>query len=229
MFSKVFLAMTARETVKYRPARTAYMALHFSPYNKGLSNIPPDLPKGSILLLDDSTPPENHDPQVIAEQLTSLVSQFSPSAVLLDFQRPHTRELENMAASITQALPCSVGVTENYAKKLQCPVFLPPPPVNKPLRDYLQPWLAQGVYLEIAPEGLRFTVTETGSAPEPIPVIPDLSLEDKKLRCHYGVEVLQKKAVFTLCRYKEDLQALVEEAEQLGVIGCVGLYSELQE
>lgn len=228
MFSKVFLAMTARETAKYHSEKTAYMALHFSPYNKGLSNIPADLPKGSILLLDDSTPPENHEPQVVAEQLSSLIAQLSPSAVLLDFQRPRTEELEAMAASITQALPCPVAVTENYAKKLQCPVFLSPPPVNKPLRDYLQPWLAQGVYLEIAPEGLRFTVTETGSTPESISVIPGLSLEDKKLRCHYGVEVFQEKAVFTLCRYKEDLQALVEEAEQLGIFGCVGLYCELQ-
>ena len=51
---------------------------------------------------------------------------------------------------------------------------------------------------------------------------------DERIHCHYDVEVLSDRAVFTICRYKEDLAALVEEAENLGVLGCVGLYHELQ-
>ena len=229
MFSKVFLAQAGGETENGLPKKLAYMALHFSPYNKGLSNLPGDLPKGSILLLDDSTPPTNHDPQLIAEQLWQLTGQFSPVAVLLDFQRPVTEELNTMAAHLVKSLPCPVGVTESYARDLNCPVFLSPVPVNKGLEDYLKPWMKQGVYLEIAPDCVEITVTETGSTKTQILPVPGLPLIDERLHCHYQVEVSDGKAVFTLCRYKGDLVSLVQEAEKLGVLGCVGLYTELSE
>ena len=93
--------------------------------------------------------------------------------------------------------------------------------------EHIGPWKKQGVYLEIAPEGLEFTVTETGSSATPIFPVSGLPLEDKRLHCHYNIQVLQDKAVFTICRYKEDLAQLVQEAEDFGVLGCVGLYGEL--
>ncbi len=228
MFSQVFLAQTSREMANTQPKKLAYMALHFSHYSKGLSNIPSDLPKGSILLLDDSMPAENHNPEVVVNQLTEMANQFSPVAVLLDFQRPVTRDLEVMADCIVKALPCPVGITETYAKNLTCPVFLPPPPVNQALADYLRPWEKQGVYLEIAPEALEITVTEAGSTSMQVPLLKGLPLEDERLHCHYNVRVLEDKVVFTICRYKEDLSSMIQEAEHLAVLGCVGLYGELQ-
>jgi len=229
MFSNVFLAQTSQETEEFLPEKLAYMALHFSPYSAGLSNAPKKLPKGSILLLDDSMEPENHDPQTVTEQLNRLVDQFAPKAVLLDFQRPQTKELENMAACILQALPCPVGVTEGYAKNLGCPVFLSPPPANQALANHIRLWKNQGIYLEIAPDCIEITVTENGSTAIPIPPVQGLPLEDRRLHCHYNVEVFPNKAVFTICRYKEDLQSLVQEAESLGILGCVGLYGELRD
>lgn len=227
MFSQVFLAQASREMATTQPKKLAYMALHFSPYSKGLSNIPSDLPKGSILLLDDSMPAENHNPEVVVNQLTEMANQFSPVAVLLDFQRPVTKDLEVMADCIVKALPCPVGITETYAKNLACPVFLPPPPANQALADYLKPWEKHGIYLEIAPEALEITVTEAGSTSVQIPLLKGLPLEDERLHCHYDVKILGDKVVFTICRHKEDLESLVREAEQLGVLGCVGLYREL--
>ena len=224
MFSKVFLAGSGTNPF---PPRFAYMAAHFSPYGKGLSHLPEGLPEGSVILLDDSMEPKGHDPDMVAEQLAELVERFSPFGVLLDFQRSVTGELRAMAERIAKALPCPVGVTEGYAKNLGCPVFLPPPAVNKGLEDYIAHWKEQGVFLEIAPEGLEITVTEAGSHFASVPLVPGLPLEDKRLHCHYNVEVLADKAVFTICRYREDLAALVQEAENLGVLGCVGLYSEL--
>ena len=224
MFSKVFLAGAAAKPLL---PRFAYMAMHFSSYNKGLSNLPESLPKGSMILLDDSLEPADHDPEMVTRQLAELIDRVAPTAVLLDFQRPVTKELEIMAEAIIKALPCPVGVTEAYAKEFGCPVFLPPPPANKALGDYIGPWKKQGVYLEIAPEGLEITVTETGSSATPIFPVSDLPLEDKRLHCHYNVKVLQDEVVFTICRYREDLAALVQEAEDLGVLGCVGLYGEL--
>lgn len=229
MFSKVFLAQTEREMAEFLPKKLAYMALHFSSYSKGLSNAPTALPQGSILLLDDSMEPESHDPEVVTEQLIGLVKQFAPAAVLLDFQRPPTKELKSMAERMVKALPCTVGATESYARDLACPVFLSPLPANKGLEDYLTPWLKQGVYLEIALDCQEITVTEKGSNTRQIYPVQNLPLVDKRLHCHYHVEVSPGKAVFTICRYKEDLSALVQEAESLGVLGCIGLYSELSD
>jgi len=228
MFSRVFLAMTAGEMKESAAERMAYMALHFSPYSTGLSNPPQTLPENSILLLDDSMQIADHDPALVVQQLKKLVVSFSAQALLLDFQREVSAAAECMVSNILQALPCPVAATEAYARKLHCPVFLPPPPVNKPLVEYLSPWLEQGVYLEIAPDCLAITVTENGSAKLQICPVQSLPLEDKRLHCHYRVEAFPEKAIVTMCRYREDLQQLVNEAEQLGVLGCVGLYKELK-
>jgi len=229
MFSKVFLAMTAREMEGALPNRVAYMACYFSPYSTGLSNTPRQLPENSLLLVDDSMPVEYHDPELVASQLKALAERFSVGGVLLDFQRERNCLALDMASAILQALPCPVAITECYAKELGCPVFLSPPPVNTALQDYLKDWQNQAVYLEIAPESHKFTVTEAGCIDAPLPVYttPSLPLKDERLHCHYKVEVFTDRAVFTLCRTREDLTALTEEALGLGVRGVVGLYQEL--
>ena len=221
--------MTAREMEGILPNQVAYMACHFSPYSKGLSNIPPQLPKNSFLLVDDSMPVQGHDPELVASQLKELVEMFSVGAVLLDFQRERSNPTAEMAASILQTLPCPVAITEHYAIALNCPVFLSPTPVNMALEDHLKDWRKQGVYLEIAPEARRFTVTEEGCTDTPLPIrtAPVLPLKDERLHCRYGVEVLEDRAIFTLCRTGEDLAALVNEAYSLGVQGVVGLFQEL--
>lgn len=227
MFSDVFLAQTCWEMERFPVPKTAYMACHFSSYGNGLSNLPQTLPAGSILLLDDSMPPNGHAPKAVVSQLNAVIDAYSVQAVLLDFQGELQKESMDMAGHLAKALPCPVAVTEGYAKVLGCPVFLSPTPVNMALKEYIDPWLRQGVYLELAPMATRFTVTENGSTALLIPYGEDLPLKDKRLHCHYKVEVFPDKAVFTLCRTGEDLAALAAEAKQLGVLGTVGLYQEL--
>ncbi len=228
MFSDVFLAQTAMEMTEFPAEKTAYLSCHFSPYSRALSNLPNTLPPESLLLLDDSTPPIHHDPDTVASQLTELVDQFSPKAVLLDFQNPPTKEALKMAEILLQVLPCCVAVTKEYAKKLGCPVFLAPPPVNAALQEHLAPWKKQGVFLELAPEALEITVTGKGSARRSVPYTPSLPLYHARLLCHYRVAVHKNRAEFTLCRNREDLLALAHQARKLGVLGTVGLYQELK-
>lgn len=225
MFSRVFLAVTARELEAVRPKRTAYMACHFSAGGAGLSNLPQSLPEGSILLLDDSMPVQGHDPVTVVQQLNELASNLSLRAVLLDFQRPPAAESQKMAAYILENCKCTAAVTPAYAKE-GFPVFLPPPPVNKSLKEYLKPW--NKVFLELYAEGLEITVTKEGSRFSPVSPASPLPLADKRFHCHYGVTVFPGKAVFTLSRSREDLSALAREAEELGVLGTVGLYQELK-
>ncbi len=227
MFSDVFLAMTAQEMMTASPKSCAYMACRFSPYGAGLSGMPETLPEGSILLLDDSMPVQNHDPVLVAGQMQELVERFSVRAVVLDFQGETTESAHHMADALLQALPCPVAATKDYAVKLRCPVFLPPVPVTVRLQGYLAPWLSQGVYLEIAPESMQITVTAAGSRCAPAPLSCDLPLEDTNLRCHYKTQVFPDKAVFTLQRTKEDLAQLSQDAYKFGVQAIIGLYQEL--
>lgn len=227
MFSHMFLAQTPGEMEQFPVQKTAYMACHFSPWGKGLSNLPKALPKGSILLLDDSMPPTGHDPKVVEKELRKLIEKFSISAVLMDFQGQIQNECSAMAGHLADTLPCSVAVTEGYANELGCPVFLSPTPVNMALKDHIAPWAQQGIYLELALETTQFTVTEDGCASLPVHYKDDLPLADEQLHCHYNVEVFPEKAVFTLRRTGEDLAALAQEAKQLGVLETVGLYQEI--
>ena len=70
-----YLALTAAEfaNANQLPEKIAWMACHFSCYGTGLSNFPEDLPGGSVIILNDRTPPDKHDPQRILEQLQQLV------------------------------------------------------------------------------------------------------------------------------------------------------------
>lgn len=229
MFSKVFLAQTYREMEQFPQQNTAYMACHFSPYSKGLSNIPPYLPKGSILLLDDSMPAQEHDTELVVRQLTELIQQFPVKAILLDFQGAKNAPCESMVDAILQDVPCPIAVTLLYAENRNCPVLIPPCPVNVPLQKHLAPWLKQGVFLEIGTECAEITVTQEKSTCTTLPFGKEkaLPLTEPKLHCHYHVEVSSEKAVFTLQRTLEDLASLTEEALQLGVQGVVGLFQEL--
>lgn len=224
MFSGVFLAVTAKEMETALPKRTAYMACHFSAGGAGLSNMPRFLPADSILLLDDSMPVQGHDPETVVQQLKELTTQFAVRAVLLDFQRPPTAESKEMVSAILEN--CNAAATPAYAKE-GFPVFLPPPPPNKSLAEYLKPW-ANGVFLELYSDGLEITVTKGGSRFTDLHPTSPLPLTDNRLHCHYRVTVSPGKAVFTLSRSREDLAELAREAEQLGVLGMVGLYQELK-
>lgn len=227
-----FLAMTAAEIRDFSvfPAKIAWMACHFSPYGLGLSNLPRTLPPGSILMVDDITPPHRHDPELIAAQLIDCIETRSCCGVLLDFQRPGSEETKHIIHTLVNTLPCPVAVSELYAEDLCCPVFPAPVPLSVSLQDHLSPWKGREVWLDLALSGEVITVTEQGASSAPLP-FPDLSAEgfaDKTLHCHYHTALTEDAAQFTLWRTREDLEALMDEAENLGISCCVGLYQELR-
>lgn len=226
-----FLAMTAAEMRNHAvlPPKIAWMACHFSPYGTGLSNLPGNLPSGSLLILDDITPPRGHDPARIAEQLTQCVEILGCSGLLLDFQRQNSSETAALAKYLTEALPCPTAISDCYAGDLDCPVFLPPVPPSVPLEEHLSPWQGRGIWLEIGLCGEMLTLTQQGCTVAPL-LHPDPNRDgfsDPKLHCHYTIETGEKSAGFTLWRTVEDWNAFLKEAESLGVSGTVGLYQEL--
>lgn len=231
MAIRPFLAMTATEIrgTETLPPKTAWMACHFSPYSTGLSNLPKKLPPGSLVILDDITPIHGHDSEVIAAQLLQRLEALECSGVLLDFQRPGYEEAGLLAEHLCEALPCPVGVSALYGKPLKSPVFLPPAPPDIRLADYLSSWKGREIWLELALGGEAITLTPAGAETSPLPPAVQFTNthQDERLHCHYQIHTEADRARFTLFRTPEDLDALLTEAENLGVTTAVGLYQEL--
>lgn len=227
-----FLAMTAAEIhqIGHFPEKTAWMACHFSPYGRGLSNLPHQLPQGSVLMVDDITPIHGHDPELIAAQLNLCVGNFSLSAILLDFQRPDHPETEALVRYLSEGLPCPVVVSDVYAASTDSPVFLPPVPPSVALQDHLQPWQGRDIWLEISYWGEILELREEGCSVIPLPPgnLPTEGFCDKNLFCHYQIKEKKSSVQFTLWRTTEDQAALLKEAEALGITHAAGLYQELQ-
>ncbi len=227
-----YLAMTAAEIQCHQslPAQVAWMACHFSPYGLGLSNCPHILPEGSMVIVNDRTPVFMHSPEIIARQLGEIVEEFQCSRVLLDFQRPGSEETSRITDAICTSLSCPVGVSDLYAKDLDCPVFLPPPPLHISLECHIAPWKHREIWLEAAMDTEEITVTESGSqftlCQDVLSQYPHL---DSQLHCHYCIDKNEDAVVFTLHRTLEDLEELAQEAEQMGISQFIGLYQELGE
>lgn len=226
----LYLAETAAEFASNspKPAHLAWMACHFSPYGTGLTNLPRQLPKDSLLILNDRTPVCGHDPELVSSTLMEIVERLHCRGILLDFQRPDCPDTAAIAAQAA-ALPCPVAVSEYYAEALTCPVFLAAPPLHKPLSEYLKPWQGREVWLEAATECIQITVTEKCSIISALHDSQDTKYphHDAMLHCRYRTEVENDCIRFTLYRGKEELAALLQEAKQHGVTHAVGLYQQL--
>ena len=225
-----FLAMTAAEihAAAVLPEKTAWMACHFSPYGTGLSNLPAQLPAGSLLILNDRIPIHGHDLRTIEAQLQTWFENNPCQGLLLDFQRPDCRETALLAQHLCRELGCPVVLSEGYARDLDCPVFLPPLPHHVPLEEYLLSWKDREIWLELALDGEMITVTEEGCTISPLSGgIPENGHIEDALHCHYCVGLTGNSAEFILWRSHMDLNALLKEADKLGVATAVGLFQEL--
>ena len=225
-----YLAMTAAEISAFPPAGPiAYMACQFSPYTAGLTNIPDQLPQGSILILNDRMPCQVHSPDLVAGQLADAVTQLGCESVLLDFQRPTEPVSESMARIITQTLSCPVAVTEDFAEGLPCPVFVSPGPLHLPLAEHLARWKDREIWLEAALCQETLSVTAQGTVMTPIFPTEQLSggFYDEVLRCHYRIKTHEDFLEFTFYDTPESLEKKLELAEQLGVNRVIGLWQEL--
>ena len=232
MAIRPFLAMTAAEmrNCPHIPPKIAWMACHFSPYGRGLSNVPHNLPEGSLLVVDDITPIHGHDPEVITRQLMDCTDALGLSGILLDFQRPEYPETAELVKYLADALPYPFAVSEYYAKDIDIPIFLPPAPPSVPLQEHLAPWKNREIWLDVSSRGETLILTEEGCNIASLPPweFPESGFTEEALHCHYHITLQETTAEFTLWRTKEDLAQLLMDAEKIGVTTTVGLYQELK-
>ncbi len=226
-----YLAMTAAEIRQNGPLppKIAWMACHFSPYGTGLSNLPEELPEGSMLILNDRTPWMKHDAALILEQLGERLDTRKCSGLLLDFQRPGIPEVGELTKLLVSSLSCPVGVSEPYAEDFPCPVFLPPVPLQQTVEEYLAPWQGREIWLELALDCEEILLSPTGAASTALPLFEPQARghREEALHCHYCTQVEENAARFTLYRTNADLDALLEAAAPFGATAAVGLWQEL--
>lgn len=223
-----YLAMTAAEmAIAPLPQHTAWMACHFSPYSTGLTNMPGKLHQGSLLILNDRTPIHCHDPERVCLELNTLLNQFRCMGLLVDFQNPVCPEAQALAAYLGSHLDFPMGISPNYPVE-NAAVFLPPVPTDVAVENYLQQWAGREIWLEAALEGQNITLTPEGAvyAPNRCQAF-DIIHEEISLHCHYAIKEAPEGITFHTWRTPEDLNALLEEAGNLGVQCSVGLYQEL--
>lgn len=222
----LYLAKTGREMLEEASGCTAFMACHFSSCGDGLA-LWEEVPKCDMVILNDRIPPRKPDPGKVAAQLLEILRQSGAACVLLDLQRPGC-PVELLKA--LTALPCPVGVTEQYADSLDCPVFIENP-MHRPLSDAVKKWAGRELWLDAAGNTQRITVTAEGagfiSLPRQVP--EGICHREETLCCSYHIEVMEDRAEFTLFRTREDLEGLLQQAEQLGFTKAIGLYQELRE
>lgn len=223
-----YLAMTAAEmdSAATLPRHTAWMACHFSPYSTGLTNLPQQLPEGSLLILNDRTPIRGHDPELICGQLLALIQHFSCIGLLMDFQYSGNEQTAELAQHLAAQLPCPIGISPAYRQE-KAAVFLPPVPTDVSAAEYLKPWAGQKIWLEASLEGQAIRLTKNGAAfAVNTQATGDVIHTESKLHCHYSISCGDDFAEFHTWRTKEDLEALLEEAQTLGVENAIGLYQE---
>ena len=227
MVLPLYLAMTGAETASapVLPGHWGYMACHFSPEGPGLSDLPEDLPPGTMVILNDRFPCRDHDPCRIAEELGRL----DIGSVLLDFERKPAADAQKVANALFQALPCPVAAPPGFIEDPACAVFLPPCPLHAPLAEYLLPWQGRAIWLDVTLGQQTITVTHSGtvrSSPAPADNLTGGTFDDALL-CQCLTEIGESEVTFTLFDTMDTLRRKLALAAELGVARAVGLYQEL--
>lgn len=142
------------------------MACHFSLSGTGISNLPEELPGGSILVLSDEIPEAGHDPAQVAGELEAALRGFHCSGILLDFERECTvrgGQIARQIAAMAQSLGILCAMPEQWIPPgIECAVFASLPPLlNQP------PLWDRPVVLELAPRRMTLILDKDGATPTP--------------------------------------------------------------
>ena len=233
MPTNLYLAVTGAEfrSASVLPSPIAWMACHFSPYSTGLSNIPDELPEGSVLMLNDITPIQGHDPQTVQDQLFSALNKHHCDALVLDFQRHPSPQTQALTEVLTRSPPCPVVVSVQFAEGLPCPVLLPPCPAHVSLAEHIAPWSGRDIWLEISRgmEAIAITASGASVSSQPFSVQEGAGFSEETLHCHYRCEADPSQIRFSLWRTDEDIRDLCLDGTSMGIQGFLGLYQELGE
>lgn len=230
MSLKFYQAMTEAEirNASVLPRYLAYMACHFSPYGVGLVNIPERLPPNSLLIVNDRVPVLQHDPEQIAKQLFYAVRKLKALGVLLDLQTPGNPQTTQIVKKVVNTLPCAVGVSEQYADDLSCPIFCSPS-IHQPLEEYINTKKGRPLWLEVFQEAEFLAVTSSGCERTQGKELPGETYFDESLQCTYRFALQKDRVTFQLLRQARDIPGYIQAAEKSGIEVAIGLYQQFRD
>ena len=219
------LAMTVEEISagSTPPWGYALMGCHFSGDGRQMVGLPEELPEGCGLILDDRNP----IPQTTRKMIDAFAA-LKPAYLILDFQQQATKNAKAFAMELT-SLPCPVAMPAEYARGLNCPVFLPPVPPNIPIVEYLLPWNGHEIWLELALDAVEITLTLQSSGFDAFAHARSYSDShtDSMLHCHYKISKQPDALQFYCYRSREDVEAMLSSSLPGNLTHAVGLFREL--
>ena len=221
----MFLAMTEDEIRdnSQLPSNIAFLGCHFSSTGSILTGLPESLPAGCGIILDDRNP-------ITSQNLTEIadtIEEMKPAFLLLDFQLPPADQSLRLAQTIVKrTIPTAMPPA--YGKELTCSLLLPPVPPHIPIEEYLHPWRDREVWLELALDAVRITVTSHGSTTTYFPHAEPQSKvhKDSMLHCHFLITQHPDALEFYCYRAREDITELRNTLPD-HVTHTIGLYQEL--
>ena len=226
-----YLALSAAEFAFANPLpeHIAWMSCRFSPYGRGLINLPDTLPPGSVCILDDSTPINNHDLRRIADELENTLSRCTCLGLLLDFQRANRPEQAELVSVLTEVLSFPIAAPPQYAMAENI-LFLPPVPAEDTPEKYLTPWKGRRIWLDTGMSSAVLTLNESGCRVDyPGEISPQSWRQDAETASAYHIRKIPGAIECTLCRIRESLPSLLEKCSAHGVELAIGLWQEYRE
>lgn len=165
----LFLAMTATDFsfTRKKPEQLAWMSVHFSQSNGCLSNLPPSLPPGSLIILDDQIPWNDHDLERICQCLTRLLVRDRSYGLLLDFEREPCQETLTLAKALTQCclgIGCRIAMPRSYLTE-GAACFCPPIPCNESWSE--KDFSGGPVWLDVTPTAVLAEISSKGVRIDP--------------------------------------------------------------
>ncbi len=222
-----YLAMTGAEILENSPIphRVAWLSCRFQQEGAALEGVSSLCPEGAMLIVTDEQLPT--DPEAAAEAVLQCQKEMGCESILLDFQRETHPILTETVRRIVGKACCPVGVPPIYAET-ESRLFLPPVPPNLTVEEYLQPWKGREIWLEAALNGMRILLAKDGARITSLERCSKIGPHfDPQLCCHYRIQVEETEAAFVLSRTREDLEALLLRAEELGICRAIGLFQEM--
>lgn len=225
MVCPLYLCMTPGEfrTTNNLPPYPGWMSCHFSPYGKGLSNLPREFPAKMMLVVDDLYPANGHEPHQIAQELLGIADRID--CILLDFQRPDVPLTKKIVDAIARTLPCPIGISQHYALPGH-PVLIPPIPEDMAFPQYFENQQSSELWLEVTTSPLCLEISESGCIETEALDFDRPEHFCRDLLCHYKILQEDGRFVFLLWRKPEDIHALCEIVSPFGVTRAIGLLQE---
>lgn len=226
-----YLAMTAAEFQNSPniPSNFAWMACHFSPYGTGLTNLPTQIPDGSILLINDRTPIHGHDGKEVRETVMTVLERNPCRGIALDFQHDPTEEALSICRAL-EDLPCPVYVPPQYLRHNEQPVFLPPPCPLQTVEDYLAEYQNRPILLEVALDAgfLRIQTQGQDYFPRGSDAGSPYPHADEALAIHYRIETTPDSACFYFRRTLTNVAQIQHRCQDRFDCLFIGLWQEFK-